>query len=129
MRNPDEERKDTIISSLEDCGLSEQQVELAKQYLDGKTATCDLGVQTKLVYTAGSGASPRDQKLEKCVEKLEKHKENEMVGRYVELLFQIFGVSLMPLYYHIYGASKYVPEVTRIALEASHAYRSVRSIL
>ncbi|MBR4731555.1 MAG: DUF4132 domain-containing protein [Lachnospiraceae bacterium] len=129
MRNPDEERKDSVISSLEECGLSEQQVELAKQYLDGKTATCDLGVQTKLVYTAGSGASPRDQKLEKCVEKLEKHKENEMAGRYVELLFQIFGVSLMPLYYHTYGARKYVPEVTRIALEASHAYRGVRSIL
>ena len=129
MRNPQEDRKDSVLESLEDCGLSSEQTELARKYLEGETGTCDLGIQTRLVYTSGNGAQPRDQKIEKCLERLERHKEGELGGRYLELLFQIFGVSLSPLYFRTYSCRKYVSKERRIALEASHPYRSVRGLL
>ena len=119
MRNPEEDRKDAVIGSLEDLGLSEQQMELATKYLNGESKSSELGIQTKIAF-----AMPRDERIIKVVDRLMHHKELEMAGRYMEILYQIFGVNVLPAYNRAFGVSKYLPVRQRVALEATRTYRN-----
>ena len=119
MRNPEEERKDAMLGSLEDLGLSEQQLELATKYVNGESKSCDLGIKTKQQIT-----NPRDEQIFKVIERLERHKESEMEARYLEILYQIFGVNMVPAYNRAYSAIKYLPPRQRVALEATRTYRN-----
>ena len=118
MRNPEEERKDAVIGSLEGLGLSEGQMELATKYLNGESKACDLGIQTRVAFTP-----PKSEEILKVIDRMERHQEFEMEGRYLELLYQIFGVGMVPAYNRAYGAIKYLPARQRVALEATRTYR------
>lgn len=123
MRNPEEERKDAVYASFEDCGLTEQQIELATKYVNGEIPSCDLGITQKQTFTLGQGMQPRDENIQKIADRLERHKQFDVAGRYIEIMYQIFGTSMYNAYYQIAEARKFVPVKTRIALEVTMAIR------
>ena len=118
MRNPQEERKSALVESLEACGLSDEQLSLAEQYLNGEVKECALGIERQLVYKNYSGDT-RDVMVCGCVDRLSRHKESELLVRYFLLLFQIFGTSLQPLYSRMYSTKNLLPEDIQVALEAT----------
>ena len=69
MRNPEEERKDAVYASFEDCGLTEQQIELATKYVNGEIPSCDLGITQKQTFTLGQGMQPRDENIQKIADR------------------------------------------------------------
>ena len=136
MRNPEEERKDAVYASFEDCGLSEQQIEMATKYVNGEIPSCDLGITQKQTFTLGQGMQQRDENIQKIADRLERHKQFEMAGRYIEIMYQIFGTSMYNVYYQVMQARKFIPAKTRVALEVTLAtrhhsvgYASYRAIL
>ncbi len=118
MRNPQEDRKDALLESLELCGLSAQQLEAAEKYVNGETKTCDLGITALSGYLSGAKDADREQKIEKCIERLERHKETETCKRYLEVLFQIFGVSMVSAYNRAYQSRMLLPAKIRVAFDA-----------
>lgn len=136
MRNPEEERKDAVYASFADCGLSEQQIEMATRYVNGEIPSCDLGITQKQEFTRGQGMQQRDDNIQKIADRLERHKQYEMAGHYIEIMYQIFGTSMYSIYYQVMQARKFVPVKTRVALEVTLAarhhsvgYASYRAIL
>lgn len=123
MRNPAEDRKDALVESLEGCGLSEEQLEKAEKFLRGEAGVCDLGMETCMPYE-GTNAADRNKKMEKCFERLVKHKEEDLLKRYFEVVFQIFGVNLHPLYGRLYQSKSFIPGAKRIALQATQYAKS-----
>ena len=123
MRNPEEERRDAVYASFVDCGLSDRQVEMATKYVNGEAAVCDLGITQKLPFKNGNGLLPIAENVTKIADRLERHKEYEMGGRYIEILYQIFGANMYGAYGQIQEGRKFVPAKTRIALEATQAVR------
>ena len=81
MRNPQEERKSALVESLEACGLSDEQLSRAEQYLNGEVKECALGIERQLVYKNYSGDT-RDVMVCGCVDRLSRHKESELLVRY-----------------------------------------------
>ena len=121
LRNPEEDRRSAMVESLEECGLSQEQVEKADKYISGETNTCDLGIQEIAVYVDQSFTA-RNADIDKCFQRLSKHKEYDIAARYFSVLFQIFGVNLEPLYYRNYSIHKILPADIRLAIEATHCY-------
>ena len=118
MRNPEEERKKALVDSLEECGLGGTQLELAEKYLNEEIGTCDLKIEEKEVYQ-DPNFRERNQRLEKCFQRLYSHKETEVARRFFDLLFQIFGPNLGQLYFRLYWLHKSIPADQRIAIETT----------
>lgn len=121
LRNPEEDRRSAMAESLEACGLTQEQMEKAQKYINGETNDCDLGIQEKAVYV-GQSFIARNEGIDKCFQRLNKHKEYDIAARYFSVLFQIFGVNLEPLYYRNYSIHKMLPADLRLAIEANHCY-------
>lgn len=101
MRNANDRFMDTLIESLGGCGLTEEQMEMAENYLKGSEDNCRLSVKRIKVLGANDGtagsilaADEQKKKIEKCIDHLEKRKEYDLLKRYVGVLIEIYGGTL-----------------------------------
>ena len=97
MRNPNEDRKEAVLESLRMCGLTGDQMTLAEEYMNGESDQCDLGISNTIAFLA-QGNLERNDMINKCLERLNRHGEDESIRRYFDLLFQIFGLETRELY-------------------------------
>ena len=115
MRNPVDDRKDALVDSLRMCGLYNDQLEKAQKYVNGEIAECDLGIAQKQAYF-GVGTDERNAAIRKCFERLSRHGEKDLINRYFELLFQIFGLDISELYMRDFGLQQNVEKDKRVVL-------------
>ena len=115
MRNPADDRKEALADSLRMCGLFNDQIEKAQKYLNGEISDCDLGITQKQSFH-GVGTDERNSAIRKCFERLEKHGETDLINRYFELLFQIFGLEVSILYMRNFGLRKSIATDKQVVL-------------
>ncbi len=115
MRNPADDRKEAVADSLRMCGLFNDQIEKAQKYLNGEISDCDLGITQKQAFH-GVGTDERNSAIRKCFERLEKHGETDLINRYFELLFQIFGLEVSTLYMRNFGLRKSIATDKQVVL-------------
>ena len=125
MRNANDRLMDIMLESLNDCGLSKEQMEEVESYLDGSRDDCRLSVKriTDLLsvggnVNAGTSNDERRKKVEKCFDRLEKTKDDELLKRYLYVTFEIFGATLHPVLSWRNKEKSMLSKPQRIALRA-----------
>ena len=122
MRTQKEGIRESLLESIADCGLDAKQSELAEAYLDGETDVCELQIEAVQDIT-DNGRKDIYEKVKKCYERLARHKEEELIRRYFEVTFQIFGTSLHGLFLWNHYVKNFIPSAKRVAIYVADASR------
>ena len=119
MRNPADDRKDMMLDILRQCGLTNDQLVMAEQYINGETDQCDLKVGNVLPM---GWNDPLTERVMKCFERLGRHDEEQYAIRFFELCFQIFGMNSSFVFFRNTTLLKNVDEIKKDTLEVVTHY-------
>lgn len=128
MRNASDRIMDMMINSLSGSGLSEEQMEMVENYLDGSDKKLRLSMKKIKVLGANDGTGPsvlaadqQEKSIEKCLDHLEKHKDNEHMKRYLDVLIEIYGGTIYPVLTWKNNAKEMLTKPQKIAIMAQNS--------